>query len=143
MTKPMISADSHVTEHPDCYITRVAQKYRDRVPHMVFDAKMGDMIVMEGVRPVILSLASAAGEDPEQLLTKRGDEARFEVLPKGGWETESRLQAQDEDGVAAEVLAQLLSHRLALRCEDLPHGERRRHVGVVEMPLHGFLNDPR
>ncbi len=104
MAKSLISADSHVTEHPDCYVTRVDRRYRDRAPHLVFDPKMGDTIVMEGIRPLVLSLASAAGEAPEELLTKRGEEARFERLPKGGWETEARLKAQDRDGVSAEIL---------------------------------------
>ena len=104
MTQQMISADSHVTEHPDCYVTRVAEKYRDRVPHLVFDERMGDTMVMEGTRPLILSLASAAGEAPEELLSRRGENARFELLPRGGWDLETRLKAQDRDGVAAEIL---------------------------------------
>jgi predicted TIM-barrel fold metal-dependent hydrolase len=104
MPTPVISADSHVTEHPDCYVTRVDKRYRERAPHLVFNPKMGDTMVLEGIRPLVLSLASAAGEDPEELLTKRGDDARFEVLPRGGWELEARLKAQDEDGVAAEIL---------------------------------------
>ncbi len=104
MSKPIISADSHVTEHPDAYVSRVDQKYKDRVPHKVFDEKMGDLMVIEGRRPVVLSLASAAGEDPKELLTKRGEEARFEVLPKGGWDPDTRVWAQECDGVDGEVL---------------------------------------
>ncbi len=104
MQKPIISSDSHVTEHPDCYSTRVNKRFRDRAPHLVYDEKMGDLMVLEGAKPIVLSLASAAGEDPKDLLTKRGKNAKFDVLPKGGWEVEARLAAQDRDGVAAEVL---------------------------------------
>ena len=104
MSKSIISADSHVTEHPDAYVSRVDQKYKDRVPHKVYDDKMGDLMVIEGRRPVVLSLASAAGENPKDLLTKRGDQARFEVLPQGGWNPDARVEAQKRDGVDGEVL---------------------------------------
>lgn len=104
MTKPIISADSHVTEHPDAYVTRVDKRFRDRAPHLVYDEKMGDTIVMEGKRPLVLSLASAAGEDPKELLTKRGAAAKLDVLPKGGWDPDARMAAQERDGITAEVL---------------------------------------
>lgn len=65
---------------------------------------MGDLMVIEGRKPVVLSLASAAGENPKDLLTKRGEEARFEVLPKGGWDPDTRVWAQERDGVQGEVL---------------------------------------
>ncbi len=87
MPIPIVSADSHVTEHPDAYVSRVATKFKTRVPHLIYDEKLGDLMMMEGLRkPIALSIASAAGEDPKDLLTKRGEEAKFEVLPKGGWD---------------------------------------------------------
>jgi uncharacterized protein len=105
MNPAIISADSHVTEHPDCYVSRVAHKYKDRVPHLVYDDKLGDLMTMEGLRkPIALSIASAAGENPKDLLTKRGKDAKFEVLPQGGWNAKARLAAQSRDGIAAEVL---------------------------------------
>jgi hypothetical protein len=105
MSKPIISADSHVTEHPECYVSRVAKKYRERAPHLVYHERIGDVMTMEGLaKPIALSLASAAGENPKELLTKKGENAKFEVLPKGGWDPVTRLEAQDRDGVSAEVL---------------------------------------
>ncbi len=105
MPIPIVSADSHVTEHPDAYVSRVATKFKTRVPHLIYDEKLGDLMMMEGLRkPIALSIASAAGEDPKDLLTKRGEEAKFEVLPKGGWDAESRLAAQERDGISAEIL---------------------------------------
>ena len=101
----IISADSHVTEHPDCYTSRVAARFKLRAPHLVYDQKLGDLMTMEGLKkPIALSIASAAGEEPKDLLTKRGKDAKFEVLPQGGWNPTARLEAQSRDGVTAEVL---------------------------------------
>ena len=32
MAKPIISADSHVTEPPDTYVDRIDRRFRDRAP---------------------------------------------------------------------------------------------------------------
>ena len=42
MQKPIISADSHITEPPNTYIDNIDPKFRDRAPHMVRDEKKGD-----------------------------------------------------------------------------------------------------
>ena len=39
---PVISADSHITEPPDCYTANIDPAYRDQAPHMVTDDKRGD-----------------------------------------------------------------------------------------------------
>jgi predicted TIM-barrel fold metal-dependent hydrolase len=105
MSQTIISSDSHVTEHPEAYTSRVAKKYRDRVPHLIYDEKFGDLIAMEGLKkPIALSIASSAGENPKDLLTRRGKDATFEVLPKGGWDPASRIEAQKRDGISAEIL---------------------------------------
>ena len=38
MAKPIISADSHITEPPDTYVDRIDRRFRDRAPHVVRDA---------------------------------------------------------------------------------------------------------
>ena len=102
MTKPIISADSHVVEPPDCYIGRIDPKFRDRAPVMVHDEKRGDVFRIEGSEQRIpLSLVSAAGKPPEEL-TPLG--AKFEKLHRGGWDPQARIEAQAEDGIAAELL---------------------------------------
>ena len=35
MAKPIISADSHITEPPDCYTTYIDPKFREHAPHIV------------------------------------------------------------------------------------------------------------
>ncbi len=52
-------------------------------------------------RPVVLGTAAAAGKPPERI-RETGD--RFEDLHRGGWDPVARLDDQDRDGVAAEVI---------------------------------------
>ena len=102
MTKPIISADSHITEPPDCYTTRVDARFRDRAPHVVHDEKRGDLFVIDGLKKTIpMGLIAAAGKRADEL-TMYG--TRFEDLHRGGWDPDARLADQDRDGVAAEIL---------------------------------------
>src|SRR5712692_6840456 len=102
MAKPIISADSHITEPPDTYTARIDRRFKDRAPHIVRDPKRGDLFVIEGLaKPIPMGLVAAAGK-PAESLTVFG--ARFEDLHRGGWDPNARLADQDRDGVAAEIL---------------------------------------
>lgn len=102
MLKPIISADSHITEPPGTYIDRIDHKYKDTAPHIVRDEKKGDLFVIEGLnQPIPMGLVAAAGQKAEDL---RMFGAKFEDLHRGGWDPEARMAEQDRDGVAAEVL---------------------------------------
>jgi predicted TIM-barrel fold metal-dependent hydrolase len=97
-----ISADSHITEPPNCYIDFIEPKFRERAPRLVNDPKFGDTFVIDGLdQPVPMGLVAAAGKDPKDL---RMGGAKFEDLHRSGWDPTSRLADQDRDGVAAEVL---------------------------------------
>ncbi len=102
MLKPIISADSHITEPPNTYIDYIDPKFKERAPHMVRDERKGDLFVIDGMsRPVPMGLVAAAGKPPEEL-TAFG--VKFEELHRGGWDPNARLAEQDRDGVAAEVI---------------------------------------
>ena len=102
MAKPIISADSHITEPPDTYTARIEPRFKDRAPHVVRDPKRGDLFVIEGIdKPIPMGLVAAAGKPAEEL-SKFG--ARFDDMHRGGWDPEARLADQARDGVAAEVL---------------------------------------
>ncbi len=102
MTALPISADSHITEPPDCYRAHIDPKFRDIAPHIVNDAKLGDIYVVEGMKRTIpLGLVASAGRDPSEL-KKTG--AKFSDLHRGGWDATVRLADQDRDGVAAEII---------------------------------------
>jgi len=102
MPKTIISADSHITEPPNCYIDYIDPKFRDIAPKMVRHETKGDLFVVHGMKkPVGVALAAAAGKKPEDL---KMFGANFENLHRGGWDPEARLADQDRDGVSAEVI---------------------------------------
>ena len=102
MAKPIISADSHITEAPGTYVDRIDRRFRDRAPHVVRDAKRGDLFVIDGMdKPIPMGLIAAAGKPAEEL---RMFGARMEDMHPGGFDPEARLGEQDVDGVSAEVL---------------------------------------
>ena len=64
MRKPLISADSHVTEPPGTYVDRIDRRFRDRAPHIVRDPKRGDVFVVDGMaKSIPMGLVAAAGKD--------------------------------------------------------------------------------
>jgi predicted TIM-barrel fold metal-dependent hydrolase len=102
MPKTIISADSHITEPPGCYVDRIDHKYKDTAPHMVHDDKAGDIFVIEGMKkPIPMGLVAAAGQDAKDL---KMFGAKFEDLHRGGWDPEARMADQKRDGVDAEVI---------------------------------------
>jgi len=102
VTFPVLSADSHITEPPDCYSKHIDAKWKDRAPRIVHDEKYGDVYAIEGMKKTVpMGLVAAAGQPPEEL--KMGG-VRFEELHRGGWDPEARMADQERDGVAAEVI---------------------------------------
>lgn len=102
MAKRHISADSNITEPPNCYIDYIEAKYKDTAPHVVDDPKRGEIYVIDGIDIAIpMSLVAAAGKDPSELSTKG---AVFSELHRGGWDPKARAADQDRDGVAAEII---------------------------------------
>lgn len=99
---PVISADSHITEPPDCYSAHIDPAYRDTAPNMVEDPVRGDVFVVPGMKSTVpMGLVAAAGK-PAGELTQEG--VKFDELHKSGYGATVRLADQDRDGVAAEIL---------------------------------------
>ncbi len=102
MVKTPISADSHITEPPNCYIDHIDPSFRDRAPHLVNDEKYGDVYVIEGMEKTIpIGLVAAAGKDPRTLRMSGG---KFDELHRSGWDGTLRAADQDLDGICAEII---------------------------------------
>lgn len=97
----LISADSHVTEPPDLWTSRLPAKLRDRAPR-IERFERGDAWVLEGVdQPIPFGYTACAGLPRE---TIPGGWMRFEDMRRGGYDPATRLEEMDIDGVDAEVL---------------------------------------
>ncbi len=97
-----ISADSHVTEPPDCYTARIDPKFRGRAPHVVHDAIKGDQYIIEGMpRAVTMGTIASAGKNPKDIKVSGSTYADFHL---GGWDPKARIADQDIDGIAAEIV---------------------------------------
>jgi predicted TIM-barrel fold metal-dependent hydrolase len=96
------SADSHITEPPNCYIDHIDPKYRDVAPKTAKNKLGGDVFIVDGIdRPIPLSIIAAAGIDPREITF---DANSFEEIHRGGWDPKARLADQDRDGVVGEVI---------------------------------------
>ena len=104
----LISADSHVTEPPGCYIDRIDPKFRDRAPHVITENDGGASFVIDNMPgSVPVGIIAAAGKDPREI-KKSG--IKFEDLHRGGHDGNARLLDQDRDGVAAEIIYPSVRH---------------------------------
>ena len=63
-----ISADSHITEPPNCYLDYIDPKFRDVAPHIVYKEGVGDIYVINGMNdPIPMGLVAAAGMAPIEI----------------------------------------------------------------------------
>mgnify|MGYP001456802188 CR=1 FL=1 len=120
---PVISADSHITEHPETYSAYIDPKWRDKAPRMIRSEEKGDLFVLDGFsRPIAMGLVAAAGKDPAEL-SMTG--AKFEDLHRSGWDSGARL--------AEHCLSSVQSDRWAAGLGKGP-GEDAGAAGYVEGP---------
>lgn len=98
---PIISADSHIAEAPNTYTDYIDPKWRDVAPHVVETEDQGDIYVIDGMKRTIqMGLIAAAGKAPEDLKPQ----AKWDDIPRSGWDSTFRIADQDKDGVSAEII---------------------------------------
>ena len=95
-----IDTDTHVTEPPDTWTSRLPRKWRDEAPHI--ERREGrDVWVMDGesagLGPGMVTAAGFDGTFPESRMT-------FDECPRASWDAKARLAQMDDDGVYAQVL---------------------------------------
>jgi predicted TIM-barrel fold metal-dependent hydrolase len=103
IAKPIISADSHITEPADIFDNRLPKQYQDIAPKMIRRPEGGDVFQIHGMETLYpITLASAAGKRGQELADHAF--ANFMDCHNGGWNPRQRLLDQDRDGIHGEVL---------------------------------------
>jgi predicted TIM-barrel fold metal-dependent hydrolase len=101
----LISADGHVVEPPDMWTKYLPQKFHDRAPKLVKDAKGGDAWeLVPGTPPMPLGLVTNAGQYGKRYEDLEWYGSTYDSILKGAFEGKARVEEQDFDGVDAEVL---------------------------------------
>ena len=95
----IIDVDTHVSELPDTWTSRVPAAMRDRVPRVEQDAKGRDIWVIDGERVSLAGLLATAGV---------GDfkdyPSTFGEMHPGAYDADARLRYMDDMGIWAMVM---------------------------------------
>ena len=103
----ILSADDHVFEPSDLWVTRMPSTLGDRAPHLVHEEKTdmwvcGDTLVMGG-----LGAGTHPGrrfeEDPEKK-AEMGRRIREEDVRPGGYDPHERIKDMDIDGIEKTII---------------------------------------
>ena len=98
---PLVCADSHVTEPPDLWTSRMSSKFGDDVPHVVYDEEMEEDVWLVGGRPTSLAwFSSMAGFDG---IWPRRPRRQDQVDP-AAYDAVERAKRLNEFGVRQQVL---------------------------------------
>ena len=96
----VIDVDTHVTEPPDLWTSRVPAKWRERVPQIQkYDGK--DFWVIDGRRgiaPGLVSLAGFDGYPPDEF------PATYDLFNPASYDARARLSHMDREGIRAQVI---------------------------------------
>lgn len=96
----IISADSHVAENAAVYAD-IDPRFRDRAPREIENDQIGAGMQIDGMPiPVPMGMICTAGRPPEKI----GTPMYWNEVNPAGYDSATRLEMQDIDGVSAEVL---------------------------------------
>jgi len=100
MTQLIIDADTHLTEPPDVWTSRVPQRYLAEVPHVERNDEGRDVWVLDGAQFSSPGLTAVAGW-PEPF--PAGPKTYEECHP-ASYDADARLRYMDDVGIWAQVL---------------------------------------
>ncbi len=134
---PIISADSHVSETEEVFAD-IDPRFRDERPHAIYDEQIGAVLRIPRYDiKVPMGVICTAGRDPKEF----GKAVRWEELHPAGHDPKARLQIQDEDGIASEVIYPSLGMVL---CNHPDVDYKKACFDAYNRWLQGFCErDPR
>lgn len=99
-----ISGDSHVVEPPEAYSRYIEPRWRELAPRIIPNpdtAIRNELYWADGIAPFAFHTSSAAGLKPQEINMEKGG---FSSMHKAGWDSKYRIEAQDRDGMLAEMI---------------------------------------
>ena len=101
----LVSADSHVVEPRDLWLTRLPERFRDQAPQVI-SRDDGDFFVVPGtgMSPKPLGTEGAMIERKISGTIRSATGYRFEQQRPGAYDPAARLHDQDREGVECEVV---------------------------------------
>jgi predicted TIM-barrel fold metal-dependent hydrolase len=100
MDVPVIDVDSHLTEPPDVWSSRVPKRYVERVPTVTRNADGKDIWVLDGRQISVVGMTAPAGwHSPFP-----AGPSTFEECHPASHDASARLRYLDEAGIWAQVL---------------------------------------
>ncbi len=100
----LVSADSHIAEPPDLWLTRMDREFRDRAPRLVSNETGDAFVVGDPSSPahgIGLFATKPKYADPEARFSMVG---RWADVPEGAYDPVARAAELDREGIEAEVL---------------------------------------
>jgi uncharacterized protein len=134
MTQLIIDADTHLTEPPDVWTSRVPQRYLDHVPHVERSAEGKDVWVLDGTAFYTLGMTATAGWSKP---FPQGP-ATYEECHPAAYDAKARLAYMDEIGVWAQVLYPNVAGFGSQRFLSIPDDELKL---VCVRAYNDFLRD--
>jgi predicted TIM-barrel fold metal-dependent hydrolase len=98
-----VSADSHVVEPGDLWVTRMDKRFRDTAPR-VEPRPDGDYYVIKGIDDFPVALEGASMEDKIQGEIKKGSGHRQADTRPGAWDPIARRADMELDNLRAEIV---------------------------------------
>jgi predicted TIM-barrel fold metal-dependent hydrolase len=98
-----MSADSHVVEPGDLWVTRMDRRFRDTAPRVEARSD-GDYYVIKGIDDFPVALEGASMEDKIQGEIKKGSGHRQADTRPGAWDPIARRADMDLDNLRAEIV---------------------------------------
>lgn len=112
----ILSADSHIVEPPDLWTTRMDRQWRERAPRIEALDETGDYFIIDGMRPRPLAFEGPMADIKAaglEIPAPKGYRYADSIRP-GCHDPDARMQDQDIDGVAGELIYPGLALFMAL-----------------------------
>ncbi len=95
----IIDVDTHVTETPEVWTSRVPERFRNRVPYVDVDKRGRQCWYLEGTRIAVVGITATAGVGDMMSWPKT-----YEDMHPGAYDAAERIKYMDQMGIWAMVM---------------------------------------